>query len=339
MPRLILAGFFRWLVAEIPRTQKSASLEQRAIGNCDRINITKAGQNVQYQDIIEKSVSYIRSHIEENLTVERIAAQAGYSPFHFCRIFVRAMGIPLMQYVRQMRLVLARSELGSSYKVLDVAVRYGFESASGFSKSFRKAFGYSPTAYTVRMQGVDDHFLLDISEVIEAPRFLRRDAFRVAGYGMDIPIADSFTRTAAAYWDAYNGGQLEAKMYEILRPPRHGEIGLCMPGKDGQALYLFGVIVNDFHRVRPDMVTAEIPCTDYAVFTTPPVNNTMTAATYDQDPLSIVVKETWRYIFTRWLRESRFQVDEDKQAFEFYDERCHGVENAIAEIYIPIKER
>ncbi len=293
---------------------------------------------MQYQDIIEESVAFIRSHIEQELTVERIAAQVGYSPFHFCRIFAMAMGMPLMQYVRQMRLALARNELGGGCKVLDVAIRYGFESASGFSKSFRRAFGYSPTAYTVRMRGVDHRFLLDIGEVIEPPRLLRREAFRVAGYGMDVPIADSFTQAAAAYWDAYNGGQLEAKMYEILQPPRHGEIGLCMPGNDGQARYLFGVIVDDFHRVQPDMVTAEIPGADYVVFTTPPVNNTATAATYDKDPLSIAVKESWRYIFTRWLRESRFQLDEGKQVFEFYDERCHGMENAIAEIYIPIKE-
>lgn len=86
------------------------------------------------------------------------------------------------------------------------------------------------------------------------------------------------------------------------------------------------------------MMAVEVPGAVYAVFTTPPVNNMAFAATYDRDPLSIAVKETWRYIFTSWLQRSGYLLDEGKYAFEFYDERCHGLENAIAEIYIPIKE-
>ncbi|MFR1105480.1 MAG: helix-turn-helix domain-containing protein [Acutalibacteraceae bacterium] len=293
---------------------------------------------MQYQDTISESIAFIKAHIEENLTAEQIAAHAGYSLFHFCRMFALETDVPLMQYVRQLRLAHARSALDGTQKVLDVALRYGFESASGFSKSFRKAFGYSPTAYTVRTRGVDTGFLLDIAEVIEPPRLLHRAAFRVAGYGMTTDLADGFTKDVAAYWDTYNGEQLESKMYEILQPPRHGEVGLCMPGAGGKAVYLFGVIVEDFSRVQPDMTAAEIPAADYAVFTTPPVNNTATAATYDKDPLSIAVKETWRYIFTQGLRKNGCRLDEEKFAFEFYDERCHGLENAIAEIYIPIKE-
>lgn len=164
-----------------------------------------------YQDIIKESVEFIKEHIEEELTAERIAAHMGYSVFHFCRVFALAMDMPLMQYVRQTRLALARKELDGRNKVLDVALRYGFESASGFSKSFRKEFGYSPTSYTVRMRGVDSSFLLDIAEIMEEPEILRRESFWTAGYGMHTDLTDTFAKDVAAYWDTYDGEGLEKK--------------------------------------------------------------------------------------------------------------------------------
>ena len=291
-----------------------------------------------YDETIQKSMEFIKEHIDENLTAERIAEYAGYSLFHFCRIFALSVGVPLMQYVRQYRLALARHKLGGADKVLDVALQYGFESASGFSKSFRKEFGYSPTSYRVRMRGADDSFLLDIGEVIQPPVIRQEKEWKVAGYGMDTNLTDTFAKDAAAYWDTYHGADLETKMYDVLQPPKHGEVGLCLPGKGGKAVYLFGVIVEDFSKMIPGMTAAVVPAATYAVFTTPPVNNTATAATYDKDPLSIAVKESWRYIFSTWFPASRYCLAEEKYAFEFYDERCHGLENAVAEIYVPIEK-
>jgi AraC family transcriptional regulator len=54
------------------------------------------------------------------------------------------------------------------------------------------------------------------------------------------------------------------------------------------------------------------------------------------DPFSIAVKETWRYIFNEWFPNSDYEFDETKMDFEFYDERCHDVEHAVMEIFVPI---
>ncbi|MGI5959735.1 MAG: AraC family transcriptional regulator [Massiliimalia sp.] len=293
---------------------------------------------MRYQESIHKSIQFIQNHLDEDLTAEKIANHVGYSVFHFCRIFSLETGVPLMQYVRQCRLNHARQKLGEEMTVLDVALKYGFESASGFSKSFRKEFGYSPTSYRVRMRNVDSSFLLDISQVIQPPKLMQLDQFWTAGYTMELNIEDALLFDAAC-WDNYQGVDLETKLYEQVKPCRHGEIGMCLSSEGGRSKYFFGVLTDQLDNLPAELTTVKVTGGLYAVFTTPPVNNTVSAETYDKDPLSIAVKETWRYIFTQWLGENQYYLDQSRECFEFYDERCHGLENAIAEIYIPVSER
>lgn len=292
---------------------------------------------MNYTQALERSLNFIETNIKAELTAEQIAQHVGYSAFHFCRIFTFSKGIPLMEYIRKRRLLLSRAELLSNRKILDIALDYGFETASGFSKAFRKEFGYSPTAYIARMGSFGSkEIITNIGGIIMNPVITKKATFKVAGYGIYTNVAESFTKDIAAYWDTYNGENLESKMYEQLNPPKHGEVGICVPCSDnGKAIYLLGVIVDNFDKVTPDMMTITVPEAEYAVFTTLPVNNISGAQTYD-DPLSMAVKETWRYIFNEWFPNSDYEFDETKMDFEFYDERCHGFENAVMEIYVPI---
>lgn len=301
-------------------------------------NFKRGGHKVKYEQLVEESVLYIKEHIHEDLTAQKIANHVGYSVFHFCRIFSLIKNLTPMEYIRKYRLSIARSELERNKKIIDIALQYGFETASGFTKSFRKEYGYTPTSYIVRMNNTDSGFIKNIGEVLSAPEIIKRKAFKVAGYGIYTNVAEHYTEDVSAYWASYQGNNLEDKMYEQLQPPRHGEIGICLPYQDNEkAVYLFGVIVENFDKVTSDMIVAEIPTATYAVFTTPPVNNLNTAATYDKDPLAIAVKETWRYIFTEWFAQCSYTLDETNYAFELYDERCHASENAVMAIYVPIK--
>lgn len=292
---------------------------------------------MNYREALEQSIHFIELNIKNNLTAEQIADHVGYSVFHFCRVFAINKGVPLMEFVRKKRLLLARADLLKKHSIIEVALDYGFETASGFSKAFRKEFGYSPTTYILRMSSYGmKEIITNIGGIIMNPVIRKKSTFKVAGYGINTNIAESFTKDIAAYWDTYHGENLEAKMYKQLNPPKHGEVGICVPCSDnGNAIYLLGVIVDDFQKVTPDMMTITVPEAEYAVFTTPPVNNISTLQPYD-DLLSIAVKETWKYIFNEWFPNSDYKFDETRMDFEFYDERCHGSENLVMEIYVPI---
>lgn len=289
---------------------------------------------------IQHILEYIDRHIDEPLSIALLAQQAGYSAYHFCRLFRVHCGTSPMEYLRRRRLLLARSALFSQKKILDIALSYGFETASGFSKAFRREFGYSPSLYLAYIQASGRLNNFQGGTIFMEPIIQQKAAFRVAGYGLQTQISDHFSQELAAYWDTYHGENMESRLYAQLCPPKHGEVGICLPSpaEDGSLTYLFGVIVPDFSRVTPDMQVLEVPAATYAVFTTPLVDNIQTADCYQEGPLSLAVKSTWRYIFEQWLPASKYRFDEHGCAFEFYDERCHGEKNAVADLYIPIRD-
>lgn len=299
----------------------------------------RLGEYLNYSKDIERAIDYIERRIKENLTAEEIAAETGYSLYHFSRVFSLCKEMSVMEYVRNRKLSLASMELFNGRRIIDIAQDYGFETQSGFTKAFRKAFGYSPSQYAARMEGFwRNESILQIGGYLMKPVMVKKPAFRVAGYGIRTNVAEgNYTKDVASFWSQYEGENLESKMYELLVPPRHGEVGLCVPSsEDGSAVYLLGVIVEDFSRVTGEMLTVNVPEAEYAVFTTPPVD---TSEGKGQEAFVQAIKSSWKYIFEEWFPDSGYDYDEDKLDFEFYDERCHSRADTVMEIYVPVRER
>ncbi|GMQ61926.1 AraC family transcriptional regulator [Vallitalea sp. AN17-2] len=232
---------------------------------------------------------------------------------------------------------LAATELFEGRRIIDIALEYGFETHSGFARAFRKAFGYSPKQYMIRMAGyADTKATCKIGRYMMNPVIVKKPSFKVAGYGININITGvTYTKDIASFWCNYNGENLESKMYNILNPSKHGEVGLCVPlSEDGKAIYLLGVIVDDFSKVEEDMLTVEIPEAEYAVFTTIPVDTTHDK---EQKDFAKIIAGTWKYIFEDWFKDSGYVYDENKLDFEFYDERCHYRQDTVMDIYVPVR--
>ncbi|MBN9646279.1 AraC family transcriptional regulator [Terrisporobacter glycolicus] len=295
---------------------------------------------MNYSNVISQCIEFIEENIKSDLTPKLIANKCGYSTFHFCRIFNIHQGITLMEYVKKRRISLAAAKLFEGNRIIDIAIEYGFNTHNGFSKAFKKEYGFTPTQYIKRMDGYfSKESIYKIGGYIMDPIIVKRPAFKVAGYGIKTNVSNgNYTKDIASFWSNYNGENLESKMYKILEPPKHGEVGLCIPSKngDGETIYLLGVIVDDFQSATDDMMTIDIPEATYAVFTTPPVD---TSNDTEQKEFAKIIKETWKYIFKEWFKDSKYIFDESKMDFEFYDERCHGRKDTVMEIYIPIIEK
>lgn len=90
-------------------------------------------------------IEYIEKNIKQELTVESIARGIGYSAYHFSRMFKDEMGMSLIEYVRERRLVCASKEIAKGKRLIDLAVEYGYESHGGFTKAFKRKFGFTPS--------------------------------------------------------------------------------------------------------------------------------------------------------------------------------------------------
>ena len=99
------------------------------------------------------AIDYIENNLDEKLDYEEIARQAYSSSYHFMRVFSILCGYTLGDYIRNRRLTLAGTELANSgAKVIDVAVKYGYDSPDSFSRAFNRFHGVSPSV--ARMGGV-----------------------------------------------------------------------------------------------------------------------------------------------------------------------------------------
>ncbi|MCL2549296.1 MAG: helix-turn-helix transcriptional regulator, partial [Symbiobacteriaceae bacterium] len=73
-----------------------------------------------------------------------------YSTYHFCRVFMALTGTSVMSYVARRKLEFAQHDLSQGKRVIDVAMEYGFDTHTGFTKAFRKYFGFPPSLCHLR---------------------------------------------------------------------------------------------------------------------------------------------------------------------------------------------
>ena len=92
-----------------------------------------------------KGLLYIQEHLGEALSLKDIAFFVGYSEYHYERVFKQWMGMGVMEYVKEQRLQQAWEQIQNGEKIITVALRYGYQSHSGFTKAFKQRFGISPS--------------------------------------------------------------------------------------------------------------------------------------------------------------------------------------------------
>ena len=112
----------------------------------------------------------IQDKLDRELSLETLSRQFGYSPFHFHRLFSRAVGESPRQHVHRLRLERAAYKLAvTSDSVLAIALAVGFRNHETFSRAFKRAFGYTPKNYR------------DASRAAQAERLERNREFRGDG--------------------------------------------------------------------------------------------------------------------------------------------------------------
>ncbi len=94
-----------------------------------------------------KVLKYVQDHLHEHVTVEDAARECGYSQWYFCKMFRAFAGTSFIAYVNHKKMQNAAIDLLSGEKVLDTALKYGYETAGGFNKAFLCEFGCYPKEF------------------------------------------------------------------------------------------------------------------------------------------------------------------------------------------------
>ncbi|MEB8265603.1 helix-turn-helix transcriptional regulator [Mammaliicoccus sciuri] len=110
---------------------------------------------MKYDDIIQKTIFWIEDNLQEDITTKDITNIAGFSKYHFHRIFLAYIGVSFTNYIRRRRITQsAQMLLNSKHKIIDIAMYYRFESQEAFTRAFKKYYGLPPRQYRKIMKDV-----------------------------------------------------------------------------------------------------------------------------------------------------------------------------------------
>jgi len=103
----------------------------------------------EYVSRINQVIDYIASNLDDELSLEKLARVANFSPFHFHRIFKSMVGETLFQFIQRVRLEKAAMRLiaNPSKTITEIAFDHGFSSSATFARSFKEAFGQSASRW------------------------------------------------------------------------------------------------------------------------------------------------------------------------------------------------
>ena len=291
---------------------------------------------MDYRTCIQNSIDYIEEHLQEYITVDELARIAGFSPYHYYRVFHAYIGMPIVDYIRRRRLAYAASELTCGKRIIDIAMDYGFETHNGFAKAFRKVYGCSPEKYRLHVSGqlpkkVDLLLFMQFNlkgVIIVEPKIVVKQASKCAGYELKTTSREGKNfQEIPAFW-----GSMKQEQFAVLHTQLHAvhqnELGICFPpdSTTGDFSYVIAVEVHDYEGVPPTMFRREIPEATYAVFTVPPVES-------HGPEFSDAIQGTWKYIYSTWFPDSGYEFAEGKVDYELYGEATK------VEIYIPIVKK
>lgn len=116
---------------------------------------------------LDEIVTYIHQHLDEPLTLTRLAGYAAYSPYHFTRIFKEKMGLSPLYYVSALRLQKAKDLLlQTNLSVRDIGLEIGQQSLGTFTSRFTERVGMTPSQFRNSTMQADNHLrsLLRLSD-------------------------------------------------------------------------------------------------------------------------------------------------------------------------------
>ena len=283
---------------------------------------------MEWIERLNLSLEYIEQNLTEKLDYEKIAQVACCSAYHFQRMFAYLAGVPLGEYIRRRRMTLAAAELQTGdTKVIDLAVKYGYDSPTAFNRAFQGVHGIAPSA--ARESGVALQAFLPISFKIMVKgaaqieyRIEQKEAFRIIGLSAPLKenLEENFQVVPQLWAKAAQEGVVP-KLAAMMDTPIKGVLGVsaCM-GKDW---YYYIAAASTLPLADTGFVEYTVPACTWAVF---PGTGSM--------PGSIQTLE--QRIVTEWLPTSGYEYADAPDVERYL---TPDPQNATFEVWVPVVKK
>ena len=268
---------------------------------------------------IQESIDFMEQNLTEELEIEAIAGKAALSPFYFQRIFGALCGMTVGEYVRARRMTLAAQELSrKDTKVIDVAMKYGYDAPDSFAKAFQRFHGITPPQAKEPGAPLRSFAPLHIKITMEGGTMLeyqivKKAAFTVIGVRRRFH-SDTSYQEVPKFWDEW--------MAQGEKRPILGTFGLCLDtdGKDFD--YWIADLYFPWEEIPAGCETRVIPASFWAQF-----------------PCTMeTLQDTNTRIWSEWLPALRGYSLAGEYDLELYLPPMDGREEMTVAIWVPLKK-
>lgn len=283
---------------------------------------------------IQNAIEFIENHLQEELTIQEIAAKANFSPFHFQRLFQLISGFTVHEYIRKRRLTEAAIQLKETDdNILEIAISFQYASQEAFTRAFAGCFGMTPAKYrkadaAIKIQPRID--FLDYPNRVKGelhmykPAIIQLEQKQIIGYEYHTNLNhDTYFAEIPGFYHHFGSSEHFMKIPYKARPGFSYGIS-CNFHDNGDFSFIIGEEVSETaEELAEGFVQLTLPEGKYAEFTV------QGAAEQTQ--------HVWKYIYGTWLPHSNYERNEGPD-FEVTDV-CGSVfpHEMRMKIYIPLK--
>nr|WP_300826116.1 AraC family transcriptional regulator [uncultured Schaedlerella sp.] len=285
---------------------------------------------MEWADAISEAVNFMESHITEHITMYDVANHVNISPFYFHKGFSILCGFSIAEYIRNRRMALAGEELiTSDITVMELAMKYGYDSSDSFTKAFSRFHGYTPLAVRRNQTMVKTFAPLKLTISLKGGyimdyRIVKKEAFTVLGVSKEFRYENAKQEIPLFWQEHYSSGKGESVC---------GMFGINIDPQMGNETFEY-LIADVYHPSAdiPDGFTVRmIPAFTWAVF---PCRGALPNALQDVNTK----------IFSEWLpalQDYEFAAGYCVEMYDAPDKYPKGTddENYYTEIWIPVKKK
>lgn len=282
---------------------------------------------MSYIDSLEKAFNFIESNLNEKMELSSIAKEAGYSLYHFQRIFKSVVGESIKDYIRKRRITEAARELVyTNVPIIEIGMKYGYESREAFSRAFERVYGRNPSEirnkrllYLIREPITFDYMMYEYKLRKEglSPFYIKLPERFVVGKKIKVKADGSNLKNIPLFWRSWNN---ERQWKRIEKPKYRNEcIGICIFSEEDFFEYMIGYEVYDIEHIPEGMEVYRLEPSTYAVFKT-------------IGPIVESVQKTWDYIYSVWLNEAEYEHAGTHDIEYYYTNQGKDA----ADLYVPI---
>ena len=283
---------------------------------------------------IQRAIDYVEDHLTEDIDFDMIAAESFSSSYYFQRTFSILCGYTIGEYIRMRRLTLAGAELAvGTSRVIDVALKYGYDSPDSFSKAFQKFHGITPSAAKANGNMLKSFSRLSIKISLEGGNTMDYRIEEKAPFSVIERVEIHSTENAEnlksipKFWERSDADGTLERLSELASDKKY-IFGICYANPDKSAKtfeYSIAAKCDDSIPVPEGFRKTEISAKTWIVFTC-----------FGAMPNAI--QGTWHRIVTEFFPGSEYTPTYEMD-IEVYTEGDMSSPNYQSEIWIPIKKK